>query len=114
MALLKGCLHGVPFIAIGHALNGGDSAAVSLNSEHAARLHAFSINQHGAGTAIRGITSDYGPNSAQVIAQEMNEEGPWFNGFLVGGAIDRDGDLVHGAPFAYKAVQLGMVQVRGL
>jgi hypothetical protein len=64
---------------LGEAFNGGNFGTIGLNGQGGARFDGHAIHVNGTGTALAGVAADVGTGKAEVITQEMNEEGAGFN-----------------------------------
>jgi len=74
MLLPKGILHGMQ-VAIGSdAFNRGNAAAVGLHCQDCAGFNCDTIHQHGARTALTGITTYVRARQTDYFAQEMREQ----------------------------------------
>ena len=96
VALLEGRLHGVPVITCRQALDRRDLRPVGLDGEDAARLHAASVQQHGAGAAVGRVATHHRADLAQVVAEPVDEQGSGFDVRFVVRPVDGDGDVLHG------------------
>ena len=77
------------------ALDGLDRVPVGLDGEHRATLHRTTVEQHGAGTAVRGVTAGVGTGQSEALAEQVSEQQSRLD---VGGsalAVDGDGDASH-------------------
>ena len=63
-------------------------APVGLTGQHGAGLDRLAVDMHDAGAALAGVAADMGAGQAQVLAQELDEEGAVLD-------IGRDGLAVH-------------------
>src|SRR2546426_11150070 len=78
VAVVEGHLHRVQLAVLRRqALDGGDLGAMHLCGQHVAGLHRLAIDVHGAGTALRRVAADVRAGEAQVLAQELDEQGRW-------------------------------------
>jgi hypothetical protein len=50
------------------ALNGGDVCAFELNGQDGTRFDGVAVHNHGAATALTGITPDMGPGQTAMIS----------------------------------------------
>ena len=78
----------VQFAIAGQALDRGDFGTVRLNRQHRAGFDGFAVEQHGAGAAQGGFTSDVGSSQLALVPQEMDQEGAGFDLVLLDRAID--------------------------
>ena len=90
VALAEGLLHGVQLTVLREPLDGGDLAAVGLDGEHVARLHAGAVEVHGARAAVAGVAADDGAGLAELLAQVLHEEHAGFD--VVGDLVSVDGE----------------------
>jgi len=98
--VLEGPLDGVQhaFAAAGEALDRHHLVAVGLGREDRAGLHRYAVQGHRASAALRRVAADVSAGEAQVIAEEVDQEGTGRDGRGARGAVDRqlDGDLTRG------------------
>src|SRR6266511_3395632 len=101
--LVEGPLDRVQHVVrTGQALDRGDLAAVGLDREHRAALHADRPavrvgHQDGAGAAVAGVAADHGADLAAPLAQVVDEQGTGFDVVVVADAVDGDADPGHRA-----------------
>ena len=95
VALVERLLHRVQLPVAGEALDGGDLAAVGLDGEHRARLHALPVEVDGAGAAVAGVAPDDGSGLPEPFPQVVDQEHAGFDLVDVVDAVDGDPDLCH-------------------
>ena len=94
VGLLKGGLQGVQgAIGLGQAFDRAELGAVGLHREKQASAHRLTIHQDGAGTTDTVLTAHMGAGEAEVVAQEVGQQQPRFDGSLVGLSVDLQRDL---------------------
>ena len=73
-------------------LDGGDLRAVGLNREQGAGLDGGAVQQHGAGAAEAGVTTDMRAGQTQFLADEFHQQLPGFHvplaGFTIHGNVN--------------------------
>ena len=84
----------MPF-PVGQARNGGDPAAVGLDCQHAAGLHAVTVEQDRTGAAIGGVAPHRSAHQAQPVAQPVHEQQPGFDFVIALDAVHIDADPGH-------------------
>jgi len=72
--LPEGILHGMQIAVGGDAFNRGNAAAISLYCQDGAGFNCDTIHQHGARTALTGITTHVRTRQSDDFAQEMREQ----------------------------------------
>jgi hypothetical protein len=85
-------LHGMQISVCGHAFNGCDAGAISLNGKHRARLYGHAIDDDGTGTADRGLAPDVRSSQPNDIAYVVDEQHAWLDILVMFGAVDSDSD----------------------
>src|SRR5579859_1818490 len=92
-------LDGVQLIAVGHALDGREVAAVGLDGEHRAALDRLAVHVDRARAALAGVAADVRSGQAYDIPEVVHEQQSRFDLVLVLTPVDGDSDLVlHPAP----------------
>ena len=76
-------LHRVELAVGGHALDGGDGAAVGLDREHRAGLHGQAVEQDGAHAAAGRVAAHVGATEAEDLPDVVDEQ---HAGLDLGGA----------------------------
>ncbi len=61
---------------LGQPLDRRDLVPVRLDAEQRARLHRFAVEQHGAGTARRGVAADDRSGQVESLTQDVDEQLP--------------------------------------
>jgi len=72
----KAFLNGMEITILGEPLYGDYFAAIDLGGQHGAGFGGLSVDQDVAGTAAAGVAADVGAGQLQVLAQEVDEQGP--------------------------------------
>ena len=103
--LVEGPLQRMELPVAGHGLDGRHLPPVRLDREQRARLHGPPVEEHGAGSAGRGVASDVRPGEAQRLSQVVDEQLSRLHVVLVTRAIDGDGDLSHRPSFQHVPVR---------
>jgi len=89
--LQESFLHRIEGIALRHAFNGQDFAAVGLSRKHQAGIDGFAVGEHRAGAALARLAAAlYAPIgfAAQNVEQKIaGRDGPLF-GFAVHSEAD--------------------------
>ena len=93
--LVKGLLHGMELTIRRQALYGGDAGAVGLAGEHGARFDGHAVDEHDAGAALRCVAADMGAGQAQMLAQELHQQGAGVDIRGDGIAVYDQGNLGH-------------------
>ena len=93
----KACCIGCSVPFGGEALDRGDLAAVGLDGEHGAALHALPVEVDGAGAAVAGVAADDGADLAELLAQVVDEQRSRLDLVGVRHPVDGDVDLGHRA-----------------
>src|SRR6266568_4468808 len=95
----EGLLDRVELIALGHAFNGREAAAVGLDGEHRAALDRLAVHVDRACAALAGVAADVRSGQAHDIPEVVHEQQPRLDLMLVLMPVDGDSDLVlHAAP----------------
>ena len=76
MALRKRLLDGMQFAVFGKSFNGDDFAALGHRRKHCAGFYRATVQQDGAGAAIRGIAADMRSSKVEMLAQQIHKQGP--------------------------------------
>src|SRR5216110_1762467 len=76
MSIADMIMPGVEFVALRDALDGDDVAAAGLPRQHRAGFDRPAIDMHDTGAALAGIAADMGAGQVQMVAQEIDKEGP--------------------------------------
>ena len=84
------CWSGWRVAPVGHALDGGDLAAVGLDGEHRARLGALPVDVDGARAAVAGVAADVRAGQPEVVAQEVDQQQAGLDVGLACLAVDGD------------------------
>ena len=56
----------------------------------------MTVNVNSAGAAMACFAADMGAREIEFFAQEVNEQGAWFDGLLMRAAVDLKGDELFG------------------
>ena len=97
VVLVERLLERVHPVLAGHALDGGDLAAVRLDGEHRAGLHRPPVHQDGARAARRGVAPDVRSGEPEVLPQEVHEQRAWLDVPLAGIPVHRQGHVSQGS-----------------
>jgi hypothetical protein len=89
MTLAEGRLHRVQFAIVTQAFDRGDLGALRLNGQDRAGFDGASIQMHGTSAALSGIATHMGSSEMQLIADQLDQEGPGID-------VDLNGTPVHG------------------
>ncbi len=73
---LEALLDGVKITILGKAFHGNNFAAIDLSGQHGAGFCGLPIDQDVTGSAAARITANVGAGQLQVLAQEVDEQGP--------------------------------------
>jgi hypothetical protein len=87
VALDKGGLQRMKLLALRQAFNGLDLAPIDQRGEREARLHALSIDEDRAGSALPEVTAFLRASELQVFAQGIEQGGARIERQLVFGTI---------------------------
>ncbi len=90
MCVHEGLLHGVEVARLPEALDRGDRAALGTKRRHQAGVYWLTVQPHGTGAAVAGVTAFFDPESALVAekgAEALSRKRLGGNG----AAIDRIG-----------------------
>ena len=82
-------------VALRQTFDGGDARAVGLSRQHGAGFDGLSVEMHGAAAALAGVAAEVRAGQAELLAQQVDEQGPVFALNGLGLAIDGEFD-VHG------------------
>src|SRR5580765_7423836 len=74
------------------AFHGHDLSTIRLDGKHGARLHGFSIQEHGAGAAIARIAAHMCSCKPELFTNKMHQQEPWFCSGLALFAVDLQAD----------------------
>ena len=96
------CCIGCSSPLVGEALDGGDLVTVGLDREHRARLHAATVEVHGAGAAVAGVAADDGAGLADSFAQVLHQQGARLDVVGVRDPVDLDVDSGHRGPLTER------------
>jgi hypothetical protein len=89
MTLTEGRLHRMQFAIVAQAFDRGDLGALRLNGQDRAGFDGASIQMHGTSAALSGIATHMGSSEMQLIADQLDQEGPGID-------VDLNGTPVHG------------------
>ena len=73
--LAEGFLHRMQLVALGEALDRGDARAVHLRRQHGAALGRIAVDMNDAGAALAGVAADMRAGQAEMLAQELHQQG---------------------------------------
>lgn len=79
VTLDEGALHGVQAIGIAQAFDRHDLVVLMHHGERQTGVDAPAVDQHRAGAALPVITPLLGPAQAQMLAQRVEQRGPWIH-----------------------------------
>ncbi len=79
VTLDEGALHGVQAIGNAQAFDRHDLVVLMHHGERQTGVDAPAVDQHRAGAALPVITPLLGPAQAQVLAQRVEQRGPWIH-----------------------------------
>ena len=95
----EGLLDRVELIAVGHALDRREVAALGLDGEHRAALDRLAVHVDRARAALAGVAADVRSGQANDVSKVVHEQQPRLYLMLVLMPVDGDCDLVlHPAP----------------
>jgi hypothetical protein len=83
--LVKRLLHRMQRVALRQALDGDHLAVLAGERQHRARFHADTVEMHRAAAALAGVAAHMGAGEAQMLAQELNQQGASLH--LAGNAL---------------------------
>ena len=66
---------------------------MSAGRGHQTGHHRHAVQQDGTGAADAMLAADVGPGQAQLVAQEVAQQQPWFDGALEAAAVHLNFDL---------------------
>jgi hypothetical protein len=92
MVFPKSFLHGMQHAVLCQPLDRGHLGALGLQRQRGAALHRFAVDMHDAGAALAGVAAHMRAGQAQMIAKELNEQGPGFHFPRNGLAVHRHGN----------------------
>jgi len=93
VALPKPLLDRVQLAVARQSFDSGDLCTISLNGEYRAGLNCLALHQDGAGAANARFAADVRTGQLAVVAQEMDQQGAWFDLVFLLNAVDFDCDL---------------------
>src|SRR5258708_12937664 len=94
VVFLERGLHGVQgAVGVRYALDSENIGAFGLHGDDRAALDGLAVQVHGARAALRGVAADVRAGKAQVLADERDEECPFFHLGGHGLSIDLHGNL---------------------
>ena len=94
MLVPEGLLERVQAARGREALDGLHGAAVELHGQQRARLGRLAVDQHRAGAAVGGVTTDVGAGQAEDVAQQVHQQQARLDVGLAGLAVDGQGDVM--------------------
>jgi len=108
-------LHRVQRAVLGQALDGRDAAAFGLGGQYRARLDGAAVDVDDARAALAGVAADVGAGQAEMIAQIVNEQGPFLDRGGNGLAVHRhrDGDGHRNPPVGHALRRTVLLGARG-
>ena len=88
-------LHRMKLAVPGKPLDRRHRAAVDLNRKQAAGFDGLAVDMNDASAALAGVAADMCAGQFQLFAQEIDEQGPFFNIRGDGRAVHRHGHRWH-------------------
>ena len=73
---------------VAQALDRGDVGTLRLHGEDRAGLDRTAVEMHGACTALSGIAANMGTGEMELVADQLDQEGPGINVDLDGATVD--------------------------
>jgi len=89
MTLAEGRLHRMQFALVTEPFDRRDLGALRLHSQDRAGFNGATVHVHGTGAALSGVATHVGSGEMQLVADQLDQEGPGIN-------INLNGTPVHG------------------
>jgi hypothetical protein len=83
-------------VALRHAFDRQDIGAIGLRREHGAGFHRSTVEVDGAAAALGGIATDMRAGHAEMIAQEIDQQGAVLDIARVALAVNSQFNFGHG------------------
>jgi hypothetical protein len=71
----EGFLHRVQLVSVGDALDRQDVGALALHREDRAGFDGLAVDVDDAGAALAGVAADMRAGEAQLLAQQLDQQG---------------------------------------
>src|SRR5215470_3455767 len=101
----EGLLHWMQLFAVGEALDSPNLFAVRLRGKHQAGAHRLAVDDDGTGAADTMLAADMGSGLSAILADRVCQGAPWFDGYGMIAAVDRERDIRPGAHATFSAVR---------
>jgi hypothetical protein len=85
----KSVLQRVLLTVLGQPFDGQQPGAVGLYGQHQTRPDGLAVHQDGTRAANTVFAANVAARQSQVLAQEIDQQGPWLNLAAIGHAVYR-------------------------